>query len=558
MSDNQDKDRQKKAYSLILNSSLILGSLIFGVLIGELVFRLISNVSLAEFRNWRDSRVTKLGAFVDYDPLIGWSMKEFLSAPEIMLTTTQYGIRLNAEGKYDVPQGSILAVGDSFTAGSETYDAGTWPAHLEQMLGQRVLNAGVGGYGVDQIVLRAERLIPILNPRSLIVGLLDQDILRVAYSRYGAEKPFYTLGPDGLKLNNVPVPRPQILTDTSASVKTILGYSYLLDFVLSNYAGTWYSPKNSNPYKQVNTDEVEISCALLARLKKLLDGRDMPGFLVMQYGGALISAGRPRPSFAVHVMKCAARFGYYVIDEYDELRKVALRDLTEFKSLYVMGPAGVYGHMSSEGNRLVAEMISSAIHENSEPRITGVTYTIAAPPAGDGINRVSGSEKLDLSDVAAASRFERVTSSMSQRAVYRLASTKEMGEHYVRLFPPLPESGPFTLSIEVRSHGKGKHVRLQLLDSRQNGALADADLTKGAVMVTRLGSAEYLRADIEQVGEGWYKLWVGGVLPADGVIGILQLLDDNGSSVFSDDVHMEFRAVQLEGGVGPTAYSPNL
>ena len=38
------------------------------------------------------------------------------------------------------------------------------------------MNGGVGGYATDQIILRAEKLIPELNPKIVILGFLDQDI----------------------------------------------------------------------------------------------------------------------------------------------------------------------------------------------------------------------------------------------------------------------------------------------------------------------------------------------------------------------------------------------
>ncbi len=64
---------------------------------------------------------------------------------------------------------AILVVGDSFGLGSDVIDAETWPAYLERMVGTQVINAAVGGYALDQIVLRAEDLVPLLRPRMLLV-----------------------------------------------------------------------------------------------------------------------------------------------------------------------------------------------------------------------------------------------------------------------------------------------------------------------------------------------------------------------------------------------------
>ena len=64
----------------------------------------------------------------------------------------QRQIDLNCKSAY-------LAVGDCFTFGDEVEDSETWAAHLEEVLNKRVLNAGVGVYGIDQDFLGPELLL---------------------------------------------------------------------------------------------------------------------------------------------------------------------------------------------------------------------------------------------------------------------------------------------------------------------------------------------------------------------------------------------------------------
>src|SRR6185503_7626483 len=101
-----------------------------------------------------------------------------------------HGIRTNGLGETEVRTGGALAVGDSFTAGSEVADTETWPAQLEPLIGMPGVNAGSGGYGADQIVMRAEELLPLVQPRVLLVGMLEDDIGRVGYSSRTAAKPY--------------------------------------------------------------------------------------------------------------------------------------------------------------------------------------------------------------------------------------------------------------------------------------------------------------------------------------------------------------------------------
>jgi len=51
----------------------------------------------------------------------------------------------------------IATFGDSFTRGDEVNDDQTWQCRLEQRIGRRVTNYGVGGYDVGQALLKAER-----------------------------------------------------------------------------------------------------------------------------------------------------------------------------------------------------------------------------------------------------------------------------------------------------------------------------------------------------------------------------------------------------------------
>mgnify|MGYP003911508547 CR=1 FL=1 len=100
----------------------------------------------------------------------------------------------------------IIALGDSMTEGFAVGNDETWPAQLERLTGRRVLNAGVRGYGLDQIVLRAERLVPELKPSTVVLAFIADDILRTALAVRDAKgKPWFVPDGEGLALSNVPV-----------------------------------------------------------------------------------------------------------------------------------------------------------------------------------------------------------------------------------------------------------------------------------------------------------------------------------------------------------------
>src|SRR6185503_13025029 len=140
------------------NLALLLISLLVSLLAVEAGFRMLSNRPLLKLADWRGERVAadRLSEFKAMpDPVLGWVSRPW-NVHADGYTTIEHGIRQNFDEK-TVRTGAVLAVGDSFTEGWEVGDRETWPALLEKKMGMAVVNAGVGAYGTDQIVLRAEQ-----------------------------------------------------------------------------------------------------------------------------------------------------------------------------------------------------------------------------------------------------------------------------------------------------------------------------------------------------------------------------------------------------------------
>ena len=127
----------------------------------------------------------------------------------------------------------ILAVGDSFTYGDEVNDGQTWPAQLQLLIGRRVLNAGVSGYGFDQIVLRAEQMAAKDKPSAIVVSFIADDVRRTEMRRlWSAEKPYFEIDDGRLVLRDVPVPPRADPGSTLSFWQWTLGYSYLVEVIL--------------------------------------------------------------------------------------------------------------------------------------------------------------------------------------------------------------------------------------------------------------------------------------------------------------------------------------
>ncbi|MDP1747857.1 MAG: hypothetical protein Q8L22_00250, partial [Reyranella sp.] len=151
------------------------------------------------------------------------------------------GLTIEADGRRSTgaamsvtgPGAPILAVGDSFTFGAEVDDPQTWPAQLQKITGWRVLNAGVIGYGFDQIVLRAEALAPLYKPEAIVVAFIADDIRRAEMRRlWSADKPYFDIENGAPVLRGVPVPPRADPKTTLTFWQSTLGYSLLFDFIL--------------------------------------------------------------------------------------------------------------------------------------------------------------------------------------------------------------------------------------------------------------------------------------------------------------------------------------
>lgn len=140
-----------------------------------------------------------------YDPLLGWVPVAGRLGPEQQSARFEDGIRSNGRLRPSGP--CILAVGDSFTMGAQVHDRDTWPSWLEAVLGRCVLNGGVAGYGLDQIVLRAEQLVERFRPEIVVLLTYPDDVVRCRYRERQYPKPFFAVEAGRLALRNVPVPR---------------------------------------------------------------------------------------------------------------------------------------------------------------------------------------------------------------------------------------------------------------------------------------------------------------------------------------------------------------
>ena len=252
-------------------------------------------------------------------------------------------------------QAPVLAVGDSLTYGSEVSDTETWPAYLQQMVGRRVVNAGVPGYGLDQAVLYAERLAPTLKPGLIILGFIADDVRRGEFSRlWSHEKPYFIPKDGSLELRNVPVPADPPLGALLPWWERLIGWSVLADILRGRLLDDQHEYFGDHERALPRGAGERLVCPLMKRLA----GIGAPTLVVAQYdpkGFEHEAYGVEARRLSRLVLGCAEQAGLATLDTFTPVEQAVRAG--GLAVLY--GPRS--GHHNPAGNRLIAELIAAEL-----------------------------------------------------------------------------------------------------------------------------------------------------------------------------------------------------
>jgi lysophospholipase L1-like esterase len=288
-----------------------------------------------------------------FDPQLGYAARPGMRASGV--SHDDNGFRIGP-APFDSAVSPVLAVGDSFTYGDEIADPETWPNQLQGILHRKVLNAGAVGYGLDQIVLQAERQVGRTKPEILIVAFIADDLRRTEYRRLWAkEKPYFTLSDSGaLMEHNVPVPRDAKVPLLLRLMREWLGWSALAETVMRRIGGSYEWQGAGVRASPSGTGEA-LACPLMRRLAQL----GVPTLVVGLYAPPVWRLD-PRPAWIVDeirqtraVLDCAAKAGMATLDAYGVLDRAA-RDRGKDEIFFNF-------HVSGTGNRIIAEAIADTL-----------------------------------------------------------------------------------------------------------------------------------------------------------------------------------------------------
>ena len=351
----------------------ILLSTIASFVIIELGLRLYDGVPLLSFRNFVAEHIDLPNSQPanQYDPVVGWVLKpgfmaHYHNAAHVNITLYggEFGVRMNQSEILPVPRGGILVSGDSFALGSEVSDADTWPAHLQQHIGRPVVNAAGGGWGIDQIVLRAETLAPILKPETIIIAFTPEAVDRNEHRVFGGgSKPWFTIEDDQLVLHNQPVERLVNQPGALGVWRSVFGYSHLVNTLVTaaGYGNEWW---DTQLYLRIGRDGEKVSCLLLKRMQEFTQARKIRYLVLLQFNGVHLLSNA-EPEHALTVVKCARDAGIDIIDTWKPLKALeAEQGLDAIRKLHVMHDDGrTYGHFSSAGNDWIAGLLEERLQK---------------------------------------------------------------------------------------------------------------------------------------------------------------------------------------------------
>ncbi|HZT86737.1 MAG TPA: hypothetical protein VFA12_02130 [Stellaceae bacterium] len=359
---------------VLVNMGLAVFALAVAITALGVVLRLVDGLSPFEFRNFARDYIDQFNRVKSamYDERLGWRPKPNLRLSSRIKgvlkseTTDAYGNRVNGDATPSLPSGGVLVSGDSFAYGADVSDGETWPAYLQTAIDTPVTNASAKGWGTDQIVMRAEEMIELAHPRTLILGIYPPDIQRAEMEiDFGAYKPYYTVEQGALVLHGVPVPHLTASVHDLGWERGVLGYSYVA-FWIARRLQRWSTFNQVKQATPPGTGE-KVTCLLLRRLSERARHDRIRLMLAMVYGN--FNFEREQPAVALHVLECARREGYQTIDTWAGFAKIFAADRAAFDSLYVFPDR--WSHMSSAGNRLVAAAIAQRLREVAAGEPTG-------------------------------------------------------------------------------------------------------------------------------------------------------------------------------------------
>jgi hypothetical protein len=248
----------------------------------------------------------------------------------------------------DVVREPILFFGDSYVAGQDARLA--LPQLLEALMPSfSVINYGVGGYGTDQIALRAARearRFPA-QPRIILVGVMLRDMDRSLLRFRVSQKPFYTIeGSPALH-------RPAFALNSDFIKSYRFSTRSFLWAALRRVTRRALGRPDGDPVRRL-----QINRVVFRELSIALRQVGVPSAIVVFYSRADLQSALQRKVAPreLELRSILAETGLALIDTKDALIDALERQECRFEELFLPDD-----HYTPKGNEIVAKAVANAV-----------------------------------------------------------------------------------------------------------------------------------------------------------------------------------------------------
>ncbi|MGK0188452.1 MAG: lysophospholipase L1-like esterase [Verrucomicrobiales bacterium] len=336
------------------------------------------------------------GAYRGYDPDLGWSIGRLGRGEEVNMVgkgdptiyfSNIYGYRCTRnvydqeveswEGRtlpeIDGSHYDYICIGDSFTHGDAVLAEEAWPWLLGNTLGKSIANLGVGGYGIDQAVMRYEKRNPSCD--NVVLGLISGDLERAANLIYNftfgdfKSKPIYEFENDSTTVFNRPAlhgdallaeyrsgaesdffKRAEHSWDSRQLRRSFFDFSY--GFRTLKSIPVWHDDRTRSAIYRTEGQSLDYCLQILQHLKQLTENRDANLTIVLLGSGYSQDVEEKADSWALFKGRL------------DAANLQWIDTVSTIQGMYNQDPASVVStidnvHYTPEANAKIAEMIAN-------------------------------------------------------------------------------------------------------------------------------------------------------------------------------------------------------
>jgi hypothetical protein len=300
---------------------------------------------------WKTATWKTLTYFWDqYHPTFGWTNLPGYESDE----RVPFRVRINSQGlradrDYELEPAPgihrLAVLGDSSTFGEEVDDDATFPHFLEQHLEDtEVLNFGVHGFGLGQMMLRMEQEAFRFYPdRIVVVLLLPEDIGRVPQKVFSHAKPAFSVDNGRLVMSNSPVP-------IASQMPWLYRHSYV--------AAWLFARAEAYPELKAASEYGWVTRLLLERIRADCAKREIPLTVVGMAGAGAISQSQSNRAMANAITGLRAEIRGLELDLLDLIDDLTITLVKSRKAGKAQLLVKEHGHWARPANCLIAEKIA--------------------------------------------------------------------------------------------------------------------------------------------------------------------------------------------------------